>query len=119
MGKEFAEGLKMPKRETHEKIAKLLLGKSYPMVDRGLDWPVRLMGRGHRKVLHSVPEALVVGFVLGGGVRGAAAGVLHVLVDFAESGVNLKINKLTKNRGETKCRKKRKQKRRKKNQQCS
>ena len=116
MGREFTEGLKMPQRKTHEKIEKLILGRPFGAVDAGLDSPVKLLGRSHRKVLHSIPEAVVVGFVLGGGVRGAAAGVLHILADTAESGVNKKINKLTKNRGETKFRKKRKQKGRKKNQ---
>ena len=106
----------MPKRKTHEDIAKLLLGQSYPIVDQGLDWPVKLMGSSHRKLFHTLPQAFLIGLILTGDAKGAMAGVLHVITDHVDSGAKKEMGKLIKNRGEIKCRKKRKQKRRKKRQ---
>ena len=105
----------MPKRKTHENVTKLLLGKSYPVVDMVLDWPVKLMGRSHRILFHSVPESFLIGLILTGEVRGAMAGVVHVITDTVDSGAKKEIGKLIKNRGERACLKKRKQERRKKN----
>jgi hypothetical protein len=99
----------MPKRKTHEVISRLLLGQSYPNVDRGLDWPVKFMGRSHRKLFHTIPESIIIGLLLTGDVKGAMAGVLHVVTDTVDSGAKKKIGKLINNRSDKGCRKKRKQ----------
>jgi len=106
----------MPKRKMHENVAKLVLGQSYPIVDAGLDWPVKLMGGSHRKLFHTLPQAFIIGLILTGDVKGGIAGVVHVITDNVDSGAKKEMSKLIKNRGEKVCRKKRKQKRRKKNQ---
>lgn len=90
----------------------MLLGQSYPIVDAGLDWPVRLMGSSHRKLFHTLPQAFVIGLILTGDVEGGIAGVLHVITDNVDSDAKKEINKLIKNRGDVNCRKKRKQQRR-------
>jgi hypothetical protein len=109
--------MKMPKRRTHEKIAKLLLGKSYPNVDIVIDLPSKFLGSSHRRIFHTPLEAALIGLFLSGDIRGAADGVLHILVDAVESSVNRELLKLTETGGIRKYQKKRKQKRRKKNQQ--
>ena len=98
----------MPRRKTHEKISKLLLGVSYPEIDKTLDLPVIIVGSSHRKYLHTFPEAIATGLLLTGTLKGAAYGTLHVFVDKIDTAAKKEVNKLT--RGETKCQKKRKQK---------
>ena len=105
----------MPKRKTHEDISRLLLGKSYSEVDIALDWPAKFMGCHHRKVLHTIPEGCIIGLLVTGDAKGAAAGALHVITDSVDSRAKKEIKNLTKNRGDGKCLKKRKPKKRKKN----
>ena len=110
----------MPKRKTHEDISRLLLGKSFSNVDKAMDWPARLMGRYHRRVLHTIPEGFIIGLLLTGNARGALAGALHVITDTVDSGAKKEIKKLTKNRGDGNCLKKRKRKTEKRNKhRCS
>lgn len=100
----------MPKRKTHEDISRSLLGKSYSRVHIALDWPAKFMGCHHRKVLHTIPEGCIVGYLLTGDAKGAAAGALHVITDIVDSGAKKEIKNLAKNRGDGNCRKKRKPK---------
>jgi hypothetical protein len=100
----------MPKRKTHEDISRLLLGKSFSEVSIALDWPAKFMGCHHRKVFHTVHEGCIVGYLLTGDAKGAAAGALHVITDIVDSGVKKEIKNLTKNRGDGKWQKKRKPK---------
>ena len=103
----------MPKRKIHEDIDILLLGKPFSNVNATLDWPAKVLGGSHRKALHTIPEGFIAGLILTGELNGAFAGVLHILVDAAESSGKKEIKKLIKNRRERNCRKKRKIARRK------
>ena len=90
----------MPSNRTHKKVCELILGKCFPEVDATLDAPVAFLGSSHRKVLHTVAEAAVVGLLVSGDARGAAAGVIHVATDFLDSFAKKKVNKIISNRGE-------------------
>jgi hypothetical protein len=105
----------VPKRKTHEVISKLLLGQTFSEVNQAIDWPIRFLGPSHRIMFHTIPEAFIIGLVVTGDVKGAIAGVAHVLTDNVSSSTMMELKKLTKKGGELECRKKRKQKRRKKN----
>jgi len=54
------------------------------------------MGRRHRLLFHSVPEAVVVGLLVSGDVKGAAAAVIHVLTDDAHSVARTEIKEIIK-----------------------
>jgi hypothetical protein len=90
----------MPKRKTHEDISLLLLGKKFSKVHKVMDSPSKVLGRRHRIVLHSIPEGLTIGLLLTGEVKGAAAGVLHIITDVVDSGAKKAIKKLIINRGD-------------------
>jgi hypothetical protein len=105
----------MPRRKTHEDISIFFLGKPFSSVNKTLDLPVKVLGRSHRKLLHTIPESFLVGVLLTGDIDGGISGVLHVVVDAVDSGVKKEIKKLIKNRGEKDCQKERKNARRKKN----
>jgi hypothetical protein len=70
----------LPKHSTHKAVSKLVLGKSYPSVDKALDWPVRFLGPSHRKMFHSYSEAFVVG-IFTEGLEGGTAACIHVFLD--------------------------------------
>jgi len=100
----------MPKGKTHEYICRMVLGKSYPMVDKVLDLPVVFLGRNHRKLFHSIPEAVILGLILTGHLNGSIAAVLHTTTDSVDSYAKRKIKRLTKNGGEEKIGRKEKKK---------
>lgn len=100
----------MPKRKTHGDINKLILGKPFSEVSAVMDLPARFLGCHHRKVLHTIPESCIIGLLLTGDAKGAAAGALHVITDIVDSGAKKEIKNLAKNRGDGNCRKKRKPK---------
>jgi hypothetical protein len=88
----------MPKRPTHDDINVLLLGKPFSNVSQALDLPAKFFGGSHRRFLHTVPEAFIVGILLTGDVDGGIAGVLHVLIDTADSRGKKEIKKIVKKR---------------------
>jgi hypothetical protein len=96
----------MPKRKTHEDISRILLGKSFGIVDKTIDYPVKFLGGSHRKVFHSIPQAFLLGLVLTGDVKGAISGVLHVATDLLDTTGKKEIKKLIKKGGEINGRKK-------------
>ena len=49
-----------PNHEVHRYIDKLFTGKEYPDVHKSLDWPVFVLGRGHRVLFHDYPTAIVL-----------------------------------------------------------
>ena len=57
-------GKHMPKHEIHNLASKLVLGKSYPNVDKFIDWPTRFLGPKHRVWFHSWWEAFIIGAVI-------------------------------------------------------
>lgn len=71
----------MPKHKKHQYIAKLILGKSYPEVDRIIDFPYRLFGRKHRRFFHNRDEAILLGTIASSDSKGGLAGLLHILTD--------------------------------------
>jgi len=71
----------MPKHLVHHFVDKSILGKAYPSVHRALDYPTRFGVRPHRKLFHSVPEAVVVGAVASWSLGGGISGLLHILTD--------------------------------------
>jgi hypothetical protein len=97
----------MPRRKTHEDISIFFLGKPFSSVNKTLDLPVKVLGRSHRKLLHTIPEGFLVGVLLTGNIDGGISGVLHVVVDIVDSSVKKEMKKLIKNRGEKDCRKER------------
>jgi hypothetical protein len=96
----------MPRRKTHGKISKLLLGKPFPEVDMVLDFPSRFLGRSHRRVLHTLPEAILVGLIVSGQARGGASGAIHVIVDMVDTVAKKQIGNIIENGGEIDGRKK-------------
>jgi hypothetical protein len=58
-----------------------------------MDLPAKFMGPSHRRVLHSLPESILIGYLLSGKAEGALSGALHVLADNAQTTVKKQINK--------------------------
>jgi hypothetical protein len=96
----------MPKNRTHGKISKLLLGKSFPEVDKALDFSSRVLGRSQRRVLHTLPEAILVGLIVSGQAKGCVSGAVHVIVDMVDSVAKKQISNKIENGGEINGRKK-------------
>jgi hypothetical protein len=88
----------MPRKKTHEDVTVLLLGESFSKIHELLDWPSKVLGPSHRKVLHSLPEAVAVGLILTYKVEGALAGALHVVTDVVDAGVKNEIRKIVRTR---------------------
>jgi hypothetical protein len=103
----------MPRRKTHEDISIFFLAKPFSNVKRTLDLPVKVLGRSHRKLLHTIPESFLIGVLLTGELDGGISGVLHVVVDAVDSNAKKEVRKLIRNRGERDCQEVRKSSRRK------
>jgi hypothetical protein len=71
----------MPKHQTHRFVDKLLLGKTYGEVHKALDHPYIILGRKHRCIFHSLPEAFLVGSLVSSDLRGGLVGMLHTWLD--------------------------------------
>ena len=92
----------MPGRPQHNWITKLLTGNEGNNIHQALDSPLTLQGKipteelrdfyallrppnskytqGHRQALHTIEEAITLGYLLEG-VQGARAGAAHILAD--------------------------------------
>lgn len=68
----------MPSHEVHRKVEELVFGRSFPKVDRAIDAPFLIMGRGHRKLFHDYLTAAYVSYVVCGD---PLPGVLHLTTD--------------------------------------
>ena len=97
----------MPRRKIHDSINVIVLGKAYSEVNKVLDLPAKVVGSSHRKFLHSVPEAFLLGVLLTGDLDGGIGGVLHVIVDSFDSSAKREFKKIVKKAGENECQKKR------------
>jgi hypothetical protein len=71
----------MPKHKVHTYVDRIVLGKPHPKVHKALDAPIKLLGRKHRVVFHSLPEAFAIGTIAESSLEGGFAGVLHVITD--------------------------------------
>jgi hypothetical protein len=71
----------MPKHKVHLYVDRTVLGKAHPKVHKALDSPIKLLGRKHRVVFHSLPEAFAIGALAESSLEGGLAGVLHVITD--------------------------------------
>jgi hypothetical protein len=71
----------MPKHKVHEYVDRRFLGKTYPKVHKALDAPIKLLGKKHRILFHSLPEAFAIGALTESSLKGGLAGVLHVITD--------------------------------------
>jgi hypothetical protein len=100
----------LPKRRTHEKISELLLGKSFGQVDAFLDFPSKILGGSHRRVMHTIPQAFLVGLILSQEAKGGVSGALHVIVDIVDSAAKKQIDDIIKKGDEINVRKKTKKK---------
>lgn len=72
----------MPKRDVHDLINMIILGKSYSQVSHALDLPAKQMGPSHRKYLHDPKSAYIMGYLVAG-PRGGLAALIHLKVDSA------------------------------------
>lgn len=92
----------MPGRPQHNWITKLLTGTEGNNIHQALDSPLTLQGKiptkklrdfykllrpptskyttGHRQALHTLEEAITLGYLLDGS-QGARAGLTHILAD--------------------------------------
>lgn len=92
----------MPGRPQHNWITKLLTGNEGDNIHQALDSPLALQGKiptkelqdfykllrhqdskytkGHRQALHTLEEAITLGYLLDGS-QGARAGLAHILAD--------------------------------------
>jgi hypothetical protein len=73
----------MPTHPMHHKVCQTIIGRSYPLVDKVIDWPVRVLGPAHRKHFHSFGASFLIGTIITGSIIGGLAGILHVIVDLA------------------------------------
>ena len=74
----------MPSCYKHEKFSKLLVGYSCKRTHKLLDYPVRFLGKKHRKLFHDPISALVIGF-LSDGLNGSLSALSHIILDEAYS----------------------------------
>ena len=84
----------MPKRRTHDHVNAFFLGKPFSNVNRVLDTPSGFLGRGHRRIFHSVQQSFAVGILVTGEIKGGFAGVLHVLTDEVDSRAKIEMKQL-------------------------
>ncbi len=70
----------MPERRIHSWITRLLLGRGYDEVHRTLDYPSLFLGPRHRRLFHDSMDAVMIGYLIGG-LDGAVAAMLHILID--------------------------------------
>ncbi len=80
----------MPRRSSHKKLSKWLLGNAHSEVHKALDWPHKLLGRRHRILFHDPLSAMFFGAAAAARrgknpLTGAAAGVVHVAQDMLSS----------------------------------
>ncbi|RLJ01898.1 MAG: hypothetical protein DRP10_02910 [Candidatus Aenigmatarchaeota archaeon] len=69
----------MPNRREHEKISKILLGKTCTKTHQMMDYPAKYLGKKHRKFFHNNPlEAMAIGQIADGD---AMCGYLHYKLD--------------------------------------
>jgi hypothetical protein len=71
----------MPRHRVHEYVDRTILGRAHPKVHKALDAPIKLLGRKHRIVFHSLPEAFAIGTIAESSLEGGFAGILHVITD--------------------------------------
>lgn len=71
----------MPKHKTHRYADKLVFGKPFGEVHELIDQPYFWLGRKHRILFHTYPEAFIMGSLATLDPRGGLAGLLHVWVD--------------------------------------
>ncbi|RLJ08627.1 MAG: hypothetical protein DRP12_00235 [Candidatus Aenigmatarchaeota archaeon] len=71
----------MPRHEVHRMVAKAVLGKAYPEVDRFLDWPYKILGPRHRVLFHDLKTTPAMVTLLTGDVRKGMAAAVHILLD--------------------------------------
>jgi len=76
----------LPRREKHKTLCESLLGDGYEDVHRWMDAPSKKLGVKHRRVRHSVLDAIMVGLTTGDPLAGVAA-LLHIWQDIASSAV--------------------------------
>lgn len=50
----------MPEHPEHRYVDRQFVGKDYPDIHKGLDWPVSILGRGHRVLFHDYETAMVI-----------------------------------------------------------
>lgn len=79
------------RRQQHDTVCKALLRDSCDTVNKIIDFPSMFLGANHRKIFHSIPEAMVLGAIFHKNkVKGAAAGLLHIACDWFDT-VNKKV----------------------------
>ena len=110
----------MPGRPQHKFISKLLTGHEGDNIHQALDSPFTLTGKiptkelqdfyklmrppnskyttGHRQTLHTMEEAITLGYLLEG-PQGARAGLAHILADEMSKEDKALINLLMKLQG--------------------
>jgi hypothetical protein len=71
----------MPKHKVHVYVDRIVLGKAHPKVHKALDAPIKLLGKKHRILFHTLPEAFAIGALTESSLEGGFAGVLHVITD--------------------------------------
>jgi hypothetical protein len=75
----------LPNHNVHGTVSKLVLGRSYPSVDKAVDWPVRFLGASHRRLFHTVPESFIIGIISSQSLEGGISGIVHVILGHADS----------------------------------
>lgn len=79
---ESSEEGKMPNRQVHNFVNKILLGESYSKVSKLIDYPIKILpGPKHRVLFHDVISAPIVGTVVSRNIKGTVAALSHITVD--------------------------------------
>ena len=71
----------MPSHRKHHFVEKMMLGQTFPEVDKAIDQPVKWCGRSHRKYFHTFVEAYIIGCNSSLKPNSGEAGILHVMTD--------------------------------------
>jgi hypothetical protein len=58
---------------------RIVLGKAHPKVHKALDAPIKLLGKKHRVLFHTLPEAFAIGALTESSIEGGVAGILHAI----------------------------------------
>ena len=71
-------------RREHEKFSKEIIGCKCSNTHKWIDYPVKFMGRKHRKLFHDPITATIIGCIVD---KNCLCGITHLLADMNLQGI--------------------------------
>lgn len=87
----------MPNRKMHKVLSKFLVGDSCDSTHKIIDYPVRFLGKNHRRLFHDPITASIIGYATNR-ERGVVSALSHILADFSSTYIKKQIRNNLKNK---------------------